>query len=77
MVILSLFSAETPSAILHLALRSPVQDRNGPIKAGTEEGYKNDRSLEHLSPVKKSKELGVALSGEEKAGETILQSFKI
>lgn len=36
-----LCSAETlPGGVLHLALRSPVQDRNGPVKAGTEEGYK-------------------------------------
>lgn len=39
-MILSLCSAETPPGVLHLALRSPVQDRNGPVKTGTEEGYK-------------------------------------
>lgn len=39
-VILSLCSAETPTVILHLALRSLVQDRNRPVKASKEEGYK-------------------------------------
>lgn len=49
----------------------------GLVKQAQKRVTEGDRMLEHLSCEEKPRELGVALSEKEKAGETILQSFNV